>query len=171
MTDVITQVSEKAAGKIIAGGVGLSFKADSLLAPISGELHLIADNSNEPSLESLATAVNQYFEDSNPNPFETSMESFNLGNTFLAGVESLTADLEPMASGILSNIKNVIIPTTNAIFEMAYSATSDACDDGGVRLDIVTDGSEHPFFTNVALASIIDAYSATGELQNTHASG
>ena len=59
MTDVITQVSEKAAGKIIAGGVGLSFKADSLLAPISGELHLIADNSNEPSLESLAAAVNQ----------------------------------------------------------------------------------------------------------------
>ena len=171
MTDVITQVSEKAAGKIIAGGVGLSFKADSLLAPISGELHLIADNSNEPSLESLAAAVNQYFEDSNPNPFETSMESFNLGNTFLAGVESLTADLEPMAAGILSNIKNVIIPTTNTIFEIAYSATSDACEDGGVRLDIVTDGSEHPFFTNVALTSIIDAYSATGELQNTHTSG
>ncbi len=171
MSDVISQVSETVAAKLAAGGVGLSFKADSLLAPISGELQLIADNSNEPSLEALTVAVNQYFEESNPNPFETSMESFNLGNTFLAGVESLANDLEPMAAGILSNIKNVIIPTTNTIFEAAYDATSSVCDNGGVRLNIETDGAEHPFFANVALRSILEAYSAVGELQNTHTSG
>ena len=59
MSDVITQVSETVTAKLAAGGVGLSFKADSLLAAVCGELHLIADNVNEPSLESLVATVNQ----------------------------------------------------------------------------------------------------------------
>lgn len=171
MSDVITQVSETVTAKLAAGGVGLSFKADSLLAAVCGELHLIADNVNEPSLESLVATVNQYFEESNPNPFEVSTESFNLGNTFLVGVDSLEEEISPMVTGILSNIKNSIIPATNVIFEAAYDATSESTESGGVRLNITTDGLEKAFFSNVALTSIIDAYAATGELENTRTTG
>lgn len=171
MSDVITQLAEKVTSQLAAGGVGLSLKADSLLGPIAGEIELIASNANEPSLEALVSTVNQYFEESNPNPFEVSTESFNLGNTFLAGIDGLEKDILPMVTGIISNIKDSIIPAANAIFETAYSDTSDSVEGGGVRLNIVTDGLEQPLFANVALASILEAYSPLGRLEDQSVSG
>lgn len=171
MTDVITGISEKVTNSIVGSGLSLEFKADSILAPIAGEVNLIAENTTETSLEGMVAKVNEYFESKNPNPFETSMESFNLGNTFFVGVDAVVNDITPMAAGILSVIKDQIIPTTNSIFEVAYNAASESVDGGGVRLNIVTNGLEHPIWQNVALLSIVESYAATGNMDDTRTVG
>ena len=172
MSNVITQVAEDVASRLVAGGVSLTFKSDSMLAPICGEVSLIAENStDEPSMESLAVKVNDYFADTDPNPFSVSTENIGLGNTFFTGADAISDDILPLAVGIINVIKQSIIPATNEIFHAAYNATSENVDGGGVRLDIVTDGLEHPLFNNVALTSIIEGYAETGDLSATRATG
>lgn len=155
MSDTLKNLSRNLADQLINGGVALSIKEDSLIAPIVGELLRPMTSIETDSVESMIKHTNQYFESNSPNPFATSMESEVIGNTVTIGVDAVLNDLKPIAVGIVETVRSNVLPAVNTIFERAYDTTSENVDRGGVLVSIETDGSENPIWSNPALLTLI----------------
>jgi hypothetical protein len=142
------------------GNVNISFKPDTILAPIAGQLLAPIEDAPVESTEAAVSKVNDYLDKNSPNVFTSSLEETALfGNPVEVGVQAVKNDLLPIALGITEKIKNSIIPATNDIFEKAYEAVSSTVDNGGVNLNIVTDGQDLALYQNPALLAILDGYS------------
>lgn len=166
MSNTITKLAGTIADQVIAGGAHLKVKADSLLEPIVGEICRPMESAEVTSTESLIKHTNEYFRSTSPNPFATSMEETELlGNPVEMGLQGLVADIKPVAVGIISRVKDKVIPAVNEIFEKAYGSTQREVDRGGVMVEIKTDGSEKAIWQHPALIEMVNASAQTGDLE------
>lgn len=169
MSNTISKLAGTIADQVIAGGARLSVNADSLLAPIVGEIHRPLESVETASTESLIKHGNEYFNKNAPNPFTASLEESELlGNPVELGVQGLVNDLKPVAVGIIANVKDKVIPAVNEIFEKAYATTQQTVDRGGVLMEIKTDGSEKAIWQNPAILAMIEASAGEGDLASSH---
>lgn len=166
MTDTVKTLSRNLADKFIAGGISLSVKEDSLIAPVIGELLRPMEAIETDSVEAMIKHTNNYFESVSPNPFATSMESDIVGSPVAIGIDATLKDLKPIAVGIIDKVRNAVLPAVNTIFEAAYSKTSENVDRGGVLVKIKTDGSENQIWKNPALLAILESVSEAAELSD-----
>lgn len=172
MSDTLTRLACEIADQLTDGGVVLTIKPDSILAPIAGEVLRPLENITTDSTESLIKTTNTYFKGLSPNPFMTSLENEDvLGNAVEIGTKAMIADLTPIVLNIIDTIRNKVIPVTNSIFERAYKTTSEEVDRGGVLLDVVTDGSEKQIWSNSALQNIMSSSIAGEDLSAQVISG
>ena len=97
MSDTVKNLSRNLTDQLISGGIALSIKEDSLIAPIVGELLRPMESIETDSVEALIKHTNAYFESNTPNPFAPSMESEVVGNSVSIGVDAVLNDLKPIA--------------------------------------------------------------------------
>ena len=168
MSDTVKNLSRNLTDQLISGGIALSIKEDSLIAPIVGELLRPMESIETDSVEALIKHTNAYFESNTPNPFAPSMESEVVGNSVSIGVDAVLNDLKPIAVGIVETVRSNVLPAVNTIFERAYDTTSETVDRGGVLVSIETDGSENPIWKNPALAALVADLNEASELGDNY---
>lgn len=164
----ITEVVRKLADQIVEGGVRLSAKPDTPVALVASALSVPMENIEAENSEELVASVESHFKVHQPNPFTASFESDELvlGDEKELSLEAVLKSYTPIAQGIVETVRDRVIPTVNAIYEKAFTETNDNIVSGGIKLDIVTDGSENPIWANPAILEFVNA-NALGDVNQT----
>lgn len=174
MAFTIKPISVQVATLLARGNVYLEPKPNGLFTAMAEQIAGLVDIDprEEVSTEQLVTQTNNIIKSCSENPFTVSTEDDGpiLGSGLDVYPELAFNELKPMVLGLVGQIKTLVIPTVNQLFEAAYKTTSELVNTGGIKLAVKSDFSEHPFWSNDAfhhlLNGIEDTTTATPAISN-----
>lgn len=151
---VISTLAESISNGLANSGVYLSPKPKSVFEPFVNAMSMAEEliEDEDISEEGYRVAVNSALS-SVFNPFaETpSIEDIAIGNIPNEIYEQAINELKPVVVGMVTTLKDVVLPVVDEIFNTTYEQVKDRIQTGGVKVSIVTDLSEHPIWSNPAV--------------------